>query len=330
MDIDKELKKESETFRIRTSSQKILSAYQAKPSSERKPASKNHWWIPVSGGLVFACTAVAICAVVFTTKPSSSFQPILEEELPLDDASLVGQTGLQLFYGSQFAPKNQTNSNTKRSISINVPDVQARVRKNYDGLYATIHSFFGTGNKLVVRYGKTDFTYEGEKYPYVLIQGDSKVYTKEDIRNGQNENIAVYQMSDKTYKGYIYCDSDEDLKLVRSVFYSTDKKITIAQGSDEDGTGLFCRISYRTQDVKESESYLISMEFSKGTSDFDRCFMAHRTGLSLVKATTEYDDRKQQYHVDYLDIVASDLSGIHTEFTYTVNVDGSLSYHFSE
>lgn len=331
MDINKELKRESDNLPIRTTSQMILSRYEAKKAAEEEKSTKNKWWIPLSGGLVFACTAAAICAVVFIPKNKKpSYEAILEEELPLDDKSLVGQTGLQLFYGSQFTPKSAAKSNVKRSISINVSDMEARVENTYNGLYSTIHSFFGTNNKLALKYSKTDFTYQGESYPYVLIQGDSKVYTKNDIRNGDSSNIAVYQLGDETYQGYVYCDSDDNFKFVRSVFYSGSKKITIAQGSDEDGTGLSYRIVDTSNNSYSSESYLVAMDWSEKNpnSDFDECFIVHRTGLSLVKATTQYDVKKEQYYVDYFDIIFTELSGIQTNFSYQVNADGGLNYQF--
>lgn len=348
MKIEEKLKHESESYEIKTTSQTILSKYEARQQEKAEAKQRKRlWWVPLAG---VAGTALIASAIIFpislgnnafnsgdSTDSQTTQQDVvlIEQTKALGDRSLLSQAGLQLFYGSQLESGNNGNGSkilrANASFALNETE-QESVKRNYNSMFSTINSFLATDNGLTLTYASTSYTYEGITYSYVIIEGENRLYTVKDIREAPAVNLACYHLGDETFSGIVYVDSEDDEQEIRCWFRNGDKEITMAQETDEEGAGLFCRIVDTTSASATSvEFYKIALEWAeeKTDSSFDKCFFLHSYGTGMVKAETQYKRKRDEYSVDYFDITYQPYSFVETTFTFTINEDGTLAYHFT-
>ena len=350
MKIEEKLKSEAESYEIKTTSETILSKYEIRQQERTEAKTKKRlWWVPLLGlvgaGMVASAIIlpVTLGRVAINLKDSSESQTsakdviLVRQTKALGDQSLLSQAGLQLFYGAQLE-KGGSNGGKKTlrandsSVSPENPQHE-EVKRNYNSMFTTINSFFATDNGLSLTYASTSYLYEGITYSYVIIEGDNRLYTVKDIREGSPINLALYEIGGEVFSGIVYVDSEEEEQEIRCWFRNGNKEITMSQESDEDGAGLFYRIVDTTSASATSvEFYKISLEWAEEETDssFDECFFLHSSGTKMVKAETQYKKKKNEYSVDYLDIAFHPYSFYETTFTFTLNEDGSLNYRFSD
>lgn len=332
MDIEKKIKEEAESYPIHTTSGDILSMYQEK-KKKRFP-----YWIPVAGLALASLIVTLIC--INLPKPDTpqsdvSVTPIVEKEVSLEDDTLLSQAGLQLFFSTQLESSGNRNLRQRQ-----LPDIgsviqeakekkEERIKKNYASLFSLQKSFFETDDHISYTYGKTEYYYKNEKYNYVLIEGDSKIYTKDDIEKDFSLSKAVYVLKGNIYRGSVLVKNEEDGLDLVTTFENEDKAITILKGEDEDGSGLFYQVSDKNdKEHKPSEFYKISTKFGKEGDDVDRVDIIHSTTKSLLKATTRKG--KTQYDVDYFDMQYTPFSLIKEDFSFTLSEEGDIQYQFNE
>lgn len=332
MDIEKKIKEEAESYPIHTTSGDILSMYQEK-KKKRFP-----YWIPVAGLALASLIVTLIC--INLPKPDTpqsdvSVTPIVEKEVSLEDDTLLSQAGLQLFFSTQLESSGNRNLRQRQLPDIDSVIQEAkekkeeRIKKNYTSLFSLQKSFFETDEHISYTYGKTEYYYKNEKYNYVLIEGDSKIYTKDDIEKDFSLSKAVYVLKGNIYRGSVLVKNEEDGLDLVTTFENEDKAITILKGEDEDGSGLFYQVSDKNdKEHKPSEFYKISTKFGKEGDDVDRVDIIHSTTKSLLKATTRKG--KTQYDVDYFDMQYTPFSLIKEDFTFTLNEEGDIQYQFNE
>lgn len=332
MDIEKRIKEEAESYPIHTTSKDILSMYQEK-KKKRFP-----YWIPVTGLALTSLIVTLIC--INLPKPDTpqsdvSVTPIVEKEVSLEDDTLLSQAGLQLFFSTQL--ESSGNRNLRQRQLPNIDSViqeakekkEERIKENYTSLFSLQNSFFKTEDHISYTYGKTEYYYKNEKYNYVLIEGDSKIYTKDDIEKDLSLSKAVYVLKGNIYQGSILVKNEEESLDLVTTFENEDKAITILKGEDEDGSGLFYQVSDKDdKEHKPSEFYKISTQFGKEGDDVDRVDIIHSTTKNLLKATTRKG--KTQYDVDYFDMQYTPFSLIKEEFSFTLNEEGEIQYQFDK
>ena len=151
MDINEEIKKESEKFEIHSTSKMILARYLTEKKSE--PKKRKRFWLPfgLSLGTVAVAALSTFLAIRFTPKPNSDDSNIQidyltkEENYTLNDSSLLSQTGIDLFFGSQMNRKRSLPSGKKASfmgdIAIGVQNKEEHVKNTYSSLFGTIDLF---------------------------------------------------------------------------------------------------------------------------------------------------------------------------------------------
>lgn len=332
MDIKNEIKNEVNGLQIKTTSQDILSRYENETQKKRFP-----FWIPISASLSLATMAAAVSLIVVNlpkkedVKPPVSIDPIVEEVVSLNDDSPLSQTGLQLFYSSQI--EKGTKSDRKQAIrfsndfQVNITDREERIKANYFPLFKMANNFFSTRDQLSFVYGKTSFSYHGEKYSYVLSLGKDKVFTQNDISGEISMTQAVFSFSDELYEGFIYMEQNGEGNKIRSCFNNGNKAITILKDEDEEGSGLFYQISDVDEDENAvSEFYKISTEFSKDGSSIDDCRIIHSSTKGIIKATTDYEKASDKYFVDYSDVFYSPFSLLKTQFSFTLDENDNIVF----
>lgn len=345
MDIKNEIRNESTDYQIRTTSRDIMRRYEMEKAPEKKKVT---WFFPVAGTLSFAavaCAIAVICMNVLPVKPdtppigSAKIDPLVTEVVPLDDSSRLSQTGLQLFLSGQLVQPSDS-SNKKNAfrfeddfdISFNVTDKEKRIKDTYTPLFHIANDFLTTGNELSIVYGKTNYEYQGQKYQYVLKQGENMVFTSFDLKGKEvTKTNALYSIGGEIYVGFIYVEKEDDEETIRSTFVKKDKLITIIKETEEDESKLVYLIGDNSGKNGGGilEKFEISTEFpEEGTAAFEECEITHLTTHSLVKTKTEYDKDESKYQVEYSDIIYSPYSSLKTEFGFTVDESGNLNYFF--
>lgn len=333
MEIEERIKKESESYSIQTSSADILSMYREK-KKKRFPL-----WIPVTGLLGAVACLIAILVPLNLPKPDTpqsavSVTPIVEKNVPLEDDSLLSQAGLQLFFSSQLESAKISGNVKSRQFSL-IGDLieeetekkQERIKKNYASLFSLQQSFFETDNQISYTYGKTQYYYKNEKYNYVLMEGENKIYTQNDIDKDFSLDKAVYVLKGNIYQGTILVNKDEESYSLITRFENDSESITVLKGEDEDGSGLFYQVRDKSDKADTpSEFYKISTEFS-----LDEAFQVniiHSTTKVLLKADTIKDGN--DYHVDYFDMQYMPFSLVKEEFDFTLDDMGNILYQFQK
>lgn len=343
MDIENEIKEELKGINIHTTSDMILEKYNR--IQEEKNRKKKKYFIPLIASLsALACTLVAILIPTLFHKQSDTpiqdnrYDPILTKDVSLKDNSLLSQTGLELFYGASLGQKSLPGKQVKRllsadiDINLNIQDKEKRIETTYGNLFPYIDGFLSSDNTLTISYGKTDFIYKNETYSFVLFQGENKVYTKKDIQNGESINKAVYVLNGQVYPGYIYADvnEEEEEKKIRSVFNDNDTLISIMQDEDEDGKGLFYRISEKKDKIfVESEFYKLTTVFEK-ENNIDECDLVHSKPTGIIKTKTIHERGTDIYQAEYFELTYSPVSILKTDFSVTKDKSGNLIYDFGK
>lgn len=341
MDINEEIKKESQNIEIHSTSKMILARY----LSEKKPEPKKRkrFWLPfgISLGGIGTLALATFLVIHFIPKPNTDANNIKidyltkEEAYTLSDSSLLSQTGLELFFGSQMNRGKNLSSGKKASfigdIAIGVEDKEEHVKKTYSSLFGTIDDFLQTDNSFSLSYGKTTYIYDNEVYHYVLLQGEDRVYTKNDIREGVSINDAIYVMDGNIYKGCMYVNNEEDGQSLKSVFSNGNQSITIFQESDQDGRWLYYQTAnqegFLPQDL---DVYRVSVDFLVDEEEKDACNLIHTYKEGMLETTTTYDRKTKAYNVSFLEITHSpSFSFLKTDFVAEKDEFGKLNYTFS-
>ena len=340
MDINEEIKKESEKFEIHSTSKMILARYLTEKKSELK--KRKHFWLPfgLSLGTVAVAALSTFLAIRFTPKPNSDGSNIQidyltkGEKYTLNDSSLLSQTGIDLFFGSQMNRKQSLPSDKKASfmgdIAIGVQNKEEHVKNTYSSLFGTIDLFLETDNSFSLSYGTTTYIYDNETYHYVLLQGENRVYTQNDIREGVSINQAIYVMDGNIYKGCMYVNNDEDEQSLKCVFVNGTRSITIFQESDEDGHWLYYQAM--NQEIflpQDFDIYRISVDFLVDGQEKDSCNLIHNYKEGSLQTTTLYDRKEKTYEVSFLEMTYSpSLSYLETDFVAKKDDFGRLNYTF--
>lgn len=341
MDINEEIKNEADKIEIHTSSKMILARY----LNEKKPETrkKKRFWIPlgVSLGAVSMAVLATFLTIYLTPKPNTDDTNIKidylakEENYTLSDSSLLSQTGLELFFGSQMNKKNAPSNGKQAAfmgdVAIGVEDKEEHVKKTYSSLFGTIDDFLQTDNSFSLSYGKTTYVYDNETYHYVLLQGEDRVYTKSDIREGVSINDAIYVMDGNIYKGCMYVNNDEDEQSLKCVFKNDSQSIAIFQESDQDGRWLYYQTANQENFFPQDlDIYRVSVDFLVGGEEKDSCNLIHTYKEGMLETTTTYDRKEKTYDVSFLEITHSpSFSLLKTDFVAKKDSLGRLEYTFS-
>lgn len=340
MDINEEIKKESEKLEIHSTSKMILARYLAEKKEE--PKKRKRFWLPfgLSLGTVAVAALSTFLVIHLTPKPNTNDADVKidyltkGENCTLNDSSLLSQTGMDLFFGSQMNRKSSLSTGKKAAfmgdIAIGVENKEEHVKNVYSSLFGTIDLFLETDNSFSLSYGTTTYIYDNETYHYVLLQGESRVYTQNDIREGVSINQAIYVMGGNIYKGCMYVNNDEDEQSLKCVFKNDAQSITIFQESDEDGRWLYYQTAnlnnFLSQDL---DIYRVSVDFLVDDQEKDSCNLIHNYKEGSLETTTVFDRKEKTYAVSFLEMTYSpSFSLLKTDFVAKKDPSGALNYTF--